>query len=154
MALSQSGRLSFERLFALFSQQVKLMLGYEEKLSYISYLKAGISKYLAGQIYVAFQFASQKGASDLVVLYRGAISRISASMNIDEILSEYSQITESINGFIDDLAANVILLPHEQVLYKLHVPHFPAVYYGYDHELRPDQSLAAVSSGILGPHID
>ncbi len=51
---------------------------------------------------------------------------------VPDILNAYALFSDEFNAKVDTLVSEGALLPHEGVIYKLHVPHFPPFYGSYD----------------------
>ncbi len=146
---TEDGKMSFESLFAFFANKIIAVAQYEQQFSPLLYAKQGTVRYLSGQMIVAFRYLDQRGAKQLIAFLQEKINLIQYASSAEKVVRYYRICVSSINGFIDQLADCKLLLPHEVMLYKLHVPHFPAIYYSYDLPKTRYGSLHSVSEQIL-----
>ncbi len=143
------GKMSFESLFALFANKIIEVAQYKRQFSSLLYSKEGGVRYLSGQMIIAFRYHGERGAGELISFLQEKIRLIQAASSAETVVQYYRMCISSINGFIDQLGDRKLLLPHEVVLYKLHVPHFPAIYYSYDLPKSRYGDLRSVSAQIL-----
>lgn len=150
--VTRDGHLSIDRLFDIFWNQFIQMTQYKVPVSHLRYAKQGIRKYLSGQIHVAFQFPDDN-FQNLISEFQETAKLIKDSSNLEEVLKRHRNCMGSINGFIDSLADNQYLLPHQRIVYKLGVPHFPSIFLSYDKPhstyLPLDEASAQIFAGSL-----
>lgn len=127
------------------------MSEYRYPSDHLEYAKEGISRYLSGQIHIAFQFPGEKAIIDQ---FQDSESKIRTASALDDVLSEYRSFMTRLNAYIDELTLGNDLLPHQSVVYKLGVPHFPPIFLSYDKPKSEYPQLSEVSNSVFGGSLD
>lgn len=148
-----NGKISFQRMFGLFWSRVQAMINYSEPVSGLLYAKTAMTKYLSGQVRIAFHHPGGSNSTDVLKSFSDAIRTIAHSMDRHEILAAGQCALEHINSYIDDLARANTILPHERIAYLLHFPQFRPSYVNYDKDPELHTRLADIGDQILGKHL-
>lgn len=141
-----TGQLSLDKLFSIFWDQFMEMSRYSQSANHLEYTKKGMKRYLGGQIHLAFQFPDQ----DLINQFNDSMRRVTTFSYVDDILGEYDFFMARLNRYIDELTQNDQLLPHENDVYRLGVPHFPPIFLSYNKPKSEYEPLSEVTKKVFG----
>jgi hypothetical protein len=130
--VTSDGKLSVERLFAVFWKQLLSVITYSSEFSPLAYSRNAVLDYVSGQIRVAYMYPNYPESETLKKSFQVFVEKVRIAQSAYEIILAYKSINNEVKEFIDMLGRIRVLLPHEVVVYKLHVSHFVPIFYSYD----------------------
>jgi hypothetical protein len=146
----KDNKLSFNKLFEVFWSQLEELIYYNDKPNNLIYSKTCYIKYLSGQLFLACKYSTIQEAKKLIADYKICVDNIKNSTTVKETAKLGNDFINQINTFIDFLRKENLLLPHEVLVNKLHVPQFPPEYVDYDQTDENYETLEGISHRILG----
>lgn len=139
--------ISFDNLFLIFWEQLLEMFEYFDEFDELKYTRLAVSKYLSGQMFIFFMYDLDSNYT--LNQYKSNLDSISWSETKIDILNKYNIGINIFNTYISKLEKNNVLLPHDVVNFKLHVPLFPAKFISYDKPKDLYEPLNVVSEKIF-----
>lgn len=146
----EHGLVPFEALFKTFWSQLMTVAAYDKPEDNLAYTRQAMLRYAAGQARVVYQHPRARGAKEVRQKYLDFTTYAQNIVDKESLQTLYNEFSIALNTFIDSLANEGCLLPHERVVYKLHVPQFSAHFVNYDKDIVSYKPLAYQSNHILG----
>lgn len=152
---NSKGAFSFEALFEIFWSQFDELINYPEEFSILDYRRSVSLKYLSGQLMIRYLYDQKLqdkfDLGDFDNLFSAWIDQIKTETDPDEINRFFIQLNSKISDMINFLWEAWSLLPHQKMIYNLHVPHFDPIYVGYDKWDEYYEPLDSISKRLVQP---
>ncbi|MFF9573071.1 hypothetical protein [Streptomyces sp. NPDC014685] len=106
-------------------------------------------RFLAGQARIFFDYPTDRAHGRLAVVRR-CLDEIALAPTTAAVAAAAAPANEAVLSHVDELHGQSRILSHEAVLFRSHVPHYPAVFVYYDRSDDGMPSLAEQRDAVFG----
>jgi hypothetical protein len=153
--IQNNGFFSFESLFEIFWSQFDELINYPENFSILEYRRSVALKYLSGQLMIRYLYEWELQDTfkleEFDHFFSKRIKHIKNSKDSDEVNNIFIGVNTRIAEMINLLWEKGVLLPHQKMIYNLHVPHFDPIYVGYDRGDEYYEPLDSIANRLVNP---